>query len=98
MTIVLMVMTIVLIVMTIVLFNSHDYSLNSHHYRLSSHDYSLNSHDYSIIIRKKVINPPTPFQYIQFFISPSELETGKNTNEQRVITDYMQDISKRCRL
>jgi hypothetical protein len=46
-----------------------------------------------------VIKPAYPVSIYIIFISHSELETGKkNTNEKRVITDYMQDISKFCRL
>jgi hypothetical protein len=37
-----------------------------------------------------------PVQFFLFF--PARLRQEKNTNEQRVITDYMQDISKFCRL
>ena len=36
--------------------------------------------------------------WIQFLFHPASLRQEKNTNKQRVITDYMQDISKFCRL
>jgi hypothetical protein len=47
---------------------------------------------------KQWLTRPHRLNIYNFLFHPTSLRKEKNTNEQRVITDYMQDISKFCRL
>jgi hypothetical protein len=53
---------------------------------------------YYRVIKKWLSRPPRLDIYNFFYFTQRAWDRKKNTNEQRVNTDYMQDISKFCRL